>query len=99
MIEKLIKCVVKGPKGLYHEGINHPDGTPLKLQASTVASKRARGNLYLPGEWEGKQAEAAASLEAQEAEEEEEVEVEVEVEAPKSTAATPRPSARVVSEK
>lgn len=68
---KLVKCNVKGPKGLWHEGVHYADGDEVKLQESTVASKTARGNLYAKGEYAGKLAAAKAKQEAYEEELEE----------------------------
>ena len=63
-MSKLVKCIVKWPKGLWHGSKQYQDGDKLELPAHTVDSKRTRGNLYAKGEYEGKQAAAKASLEA-----------------------------------
>jgi len=64
MTTKLIKCRVKGPKGLWVERIHKPDGSVVDLSPESYASKVARGNVYAKGEYEGIQAAKQASLKA-----------------------------------
>jgi len=77
MAEKMIKCYVKGPKGLWVGNLQHHDGDEVELPENTVISKRARGNLYATGEYEGMQAAEKASAKAAEAEETKTPKVEV----------------------
>lgn len=88
-MSKLVKCVVKAPKGLWHEKVCHPKGTELELQETTVVSMRKRGALYAEGEYEA----LLASNEAKAKAAAEEKEARKPVEAPKATKASTKKTA------
>jgi len=64
MDDKLVKCRVKGPKGMWVNGVCEPEGTKIELSQESYESKLRRGNVYAIGEFEGIEAAKEAALKA-----------------------------------